>query len=164
MLRPHVTCGVFSIIVTVVPRYRQWKCVANFVYFKFFSVFPECIFRSCRFQSGHVFLPPFCLLSIMSHLAILFIYYCVSSSHLSFCTSPPVVTREHEKRWANTASTSEFIQTACYHPLPIPDWAPPAIFLLHCSLKGLGLDGKCVVFFIHSSQSVMELICLVSIC
>ena len=47
---------------------------------------------------------------------------------------------------------------------PIFAFPPPAIFLLRCSHTGLGLNKKCIVSFIHSSQRVIELICLASVC
>lgn len=54
-----------------------------------------------------------------------------------------------------------YVLRASPHLLPFP---PPAIFLHCCSHTGLGLNEKCIVSFIHSSQRVIELICLASVC
>lgn len=47
---------------------------------------------------------------------------------------------------------------------PSLPFSPPAILLLRYSHTGLGLNEKCIVSFIHSSQKVIELICLASVC
>lgn len=82
---------------------------------------------------------------------------------LSLCSSPTVVNQEREKRWANMPAASEFISMSSRLLLK-PSFPPPATFLLRCSHTGLSLNEECIISFIHSSQRVIELICLMSVC